>query len=1265
MRGHLGQTFSAASGAPVRAIADGEVVLRRTDPSPGVRSGLGNVVVVRHAPLEGLPFYSLYAHLGRMDVSEGAHLKAGQVLGLVGQSGWVSGPHLHVQTFTTLNSPQVSDTGFSGQSFDSASYSFHGETYYNPARFFGTQAGESPSMHLRVSGTDGIGLRLRSGPGLANGVIRIMPEGAVVEVLSQETLWMDGFEWMHVSLNGQDGWAALTYLTPHDPGDDESLAVPSSVVLIDSNGQSPVSTGETLSGTRAFFQARLPGTIQGSKRLEVETHHLESGQNRTASGRFVGGGSTSRVEVSGLKRGEHTWRIRALDLSGRASPWISFGDEDHPAFVVLAGEGPEAIIRVMPGPNPSLGEMVTFDASQSTGTGENAVYLWEFGESDTYEGVSTQRSFDLLGRVPVKLTVTDAQGRYSTQETELVVLSHDLVQAVDDLVDEALSTIDRLSDRMYELAGEVEFWDQRQDNAKWRIIRSGLFDAVTLGLNKMVPALQIDFPAPEGLVSENLDELLLFFSMESLKIGGKQLSEDLAGLMQGSTPSAHGYAGGFLNTALPVLEAHRQHILNTRDSVLSDMADLSPAQQTAAVQEINRRRIGVIGLGTAFQQQSHFPLTYGALYREDAGSASWILAQLTNKIGFSSLEMALDLSTGSLAGRGLWLANRATGAGAEIKSIGFEGELLANAILCLWDGLAHSGQIRNGVVASLEQLQSGQILEPAAGSLEVFDGGEGQLRYLGTRFEVTSAWSDVRITNTGDSPARFWVYALYQDHFDTVRLPYAGFSLSRRYSFNIMAELRDIELQPGEHRFVRFQFLKDGKGLNPVDQNIQYALFAEKNDGIYMLRTTNRRFAWPGGTAPQGVQRAGEPQEEGDEVVSFVTPLFVELQSSSGSSDYRMTLGLRNPFEVQAPMELSVHLGNAWDLVNVNGATASLSDGVLSVSTDLAPGETRFLEMELLLGDNQAAAVPYTRLELWHSLLEEWMVFERAEQDFELYFPDEALRQAVRDTLGVEEITMENLATLETLDFTGHIVTSLAGLEHARNLKHLDLSDSLVASLRPLLNLRHLQSLSLRDNRVYNLAPLSVAVEAGAFVEDGWIDLRGNPLDLSADGSNNSSIVHAFWGNDITVLTAHDGVFQAWREMHFPPALLLDQELSGPLAQPHDQSSNLIRYAFGRGPFESVSPMSFGEGRSLEVLRHANRQDLVMTIERSADLTAWEPVAVAQGTGVFQTVPGKPFQLQDDPVDESPEWHRLLLWPDENNAETRHFFRVRVGLSEN
>lgn len=85
---HAGIDFRAPPGTPVLATADGVVT------AAGRNGGYGRMIDILHS--NGIT--TRYAHLSRIDVSEGARISAGDLIGRVGSSGRSTGPHLHYET---------------------------------------------------------------------------------------------------------------------------------------------------------------------------------------------------------------------------------------------------------------------------------------------------------------------------------------------------------------------------------------------------------------------------------------------------------------------------------------------------------------------------------------------------------------------------------------------------------------------------------------------------------------------------------------------------------------------------------------------------------------------------------------------------------------------------------------------------------------------------------------------------------------------------------------------------------------------------------------------------------------------------------------------------------------------------------------------------------------------------------------------------------------------------------------------------------------
>ena len=82
---HLGNDLRAAVGLPIPVANKGKVVFT------GHLFYSGNIVIVDH----GLNLYSLYGHLSKIKVAQGMIINQGEIVGLAGATGRVSGPHLH------------------------------------------------------------------------------------------------------------------------------------------------------------------------------------------------------------------------------------------------------------------------------------------------------------------------------------------------------------------------------------------------------------------------------------------------------------------------------------------------------------------------------------------------------------------------------------------------------------------------------------------------------------------------------------------------------------------------------------------------------------------------------------------------------------------------------------------------------------------------------------------------------------------------------------------------------------------------------------------------------------------------------------------------------------------------------------------------------------------------------------------------------------------------------------------------------------------
>jgi murein DD-endopeptidase MepM/ murein hydrolase activator NlpD len=99
---HLGVDFAPGLGTPIQIVADGVVRLTNNVDD----SGLGCYVIVDHN-VGGEAFSSVYGHMqcASIAVEEGQAVKVTQLVGLVGNTGTSTGPHLHFEIHDESDTP--------------------------------------------------------------------------------------------------------------------------------------------------------------------------------------------------------------------------------------------------------------------------------------------------------------------------------------------------------------------------------------------------------------------------------------------------------------------------------------------------------------------------------------------------------------------------------------------------------------------------------------------------------------------------------------------------------------------------------------------------------------------------------------------------------------------------------------------------------------------------------------------------------------------------------------------------------------------------------------------------------------------------------------------------------------------------------------------------------------------------------------------------------------------------------------------------------
>ncbi len=108
---HTGIDFAAPIGTPIYATADG--VIDQLDVS---FSGYGKKVEIDH----GFGYRTRYAHMHGFTVRNGQHIKRGELIGYVGNTGLSTAPHLHYEVF--INGRQVNPVYYFFNDLNAADY---------------------------------------------------------------------------------------------------------------------------------------------------------------------------------------------------------------------------------------------------------------------------------------------------------------------------------------------------------------------------------------------------------------------------------------------------------------------------------------------------------------------------------------------------------------------------------------------------------------------------------------------------------------------------------------------------------------------------------------------------------------------------------------------------------------------------------------------------------------------------------------------------------------------------------------------------------------------------------------------------------------------------------------------------------------------------------------------------------------------------------------------------------------------------------------
>nr|MBN1228585.1 peptidoglycan DD-metalloendopeptidase family protein [Anaerolineae bacterium] len=212
---HLGIDLANPDGTPVHAVGNGTVIWADEGHHNQYESvnAYGNTVVIAHTyGYQGHPLYTLYAHLSSLLVEVEQQVEEGDIIGLSGSTGKVTGPHLHFEVRLGLNSyyrvrnPDLWIAPYSGCGVIAGRAAYPGDSPANDASITITSLSTGEVFYRTTT---------YAGPGVnpddywhENFVIPNVPVGAyTVEAVLDYAYWHGSI----MVLEGMVNWVELTF----------------------------------------------------------------------------------------------------------------------------------------------------------------------------------------------------------------------------------------------------------------------------------------------------------------------------------------------------------------------------------------------------------------------------------------------------------------------------------------------------------------------------------------------------------------------------------------------------------------------------------------------------------------------------------------------------------------------------------------------------------------------------------------------------------------------------------------------------------------------------------------------------------------------------------------------------------------------------------------------------------------------------------------------------------------------------------------------